>query len=124
MKPGILVVEDDRDLAEALATILSSEFSVHVAHDGLAAWQILTEGFAPRLVLLDVMMPKMSGCELLKRVRSNRAMANLAVALLTADKPHVDTCVSCQTQATRILLKPFEYEDLESLMKEFARKLA
>jgi DNA-binding response OmpR family regulator len=124
MKPGILVIEDDRPVAEALATVLGDEFDVTIADDGLAAWHLLARSYSPDLVLLDLKMPNMGGCELLRKIRAHSQHATLPVALITSDRLHAETCPSCKEFATHVLLKPFELEKLERLVEGYSLKRA
>jgi CheY-like chemotaxis protein len=80
----VLVVEDTEDARDILARMLRlGGFTAITAEDGFAALQALEQG-VPDLVLLDLMMPKMNGVELLDRLRHDPRWRNVPVILLTA----------------------------------------
>jgi DNA-binding response OmpR family regulator len=83
VKPTVLLVEDDRFLAGMYVAKLSLEgFRVVLATDGVEGWQSARES-KPDLILLDIVLPKMSGFELLERVRKHAGLAATPVILLT-----------------------------------------
>lgn len=83
----ILIVEDDFDVRGALAEVLSDcGFDVRAASDGVEALELLDAGLVPRVILLDLMMPRMDGVELRRRLLECDAYAALPVVLLTADR--------------------------------------
>lgn len=82
-KVKIVIIEDDTFLSEMYATKFSLEgFDMHVANDGQAGLE-LVEKVVPDLILLDVLMPKMNGFEVLTQLKANDALANIPVILLT-----------------------------------------
>lgn len=82
-KPTVLLVEDDRFLAGMYVAKLSLEgFRVVLATDGVEGWQSARDS-KPDLILLDIVLPKMSGFELLERVRRQPDLATTPVILLT-----------------------------------------
>jgi CheY-like chemotaxis protein len=84
MSPSILVVDDDRDIREAIAEILREEgFDVREACDGQQALARLAEG-KPDVMLLDLMMPVMSGWQVLQQVRGSEHYADLPIVVLSA----------------------------------------
>nr|MBP9121777.1 response regulator [Ignavibacteriaceae bacterium] len=83
MKTKILIVEDERDIVEFLTYNLELEnFTVIAAHDGEEGLKKMSE--KPDIVLLDIMMPKMDGYEVCRRIRENKQTAKLPVIFLTA----------------------------------------
>jgi len=82
-KKVILLVEDDEFLAELYATKLNLEgFEVHLASDGEKGLKLLKEK-KPDLVLLDIIMPKMDGFEVLKMIKADKTIKDTPVILLT-----------------------------------------
>jgi DNA-binding response OmpR family regulator len=68
----VLVIDDEHEIADTMAELLNAEgYSVSVAYDGAEAMQEIPK-FNPHLILLDLMMPRMGGFEVLKRLRENR----------------------------------------------------
>jgi CheY-like chemotaxis protein len=83
----VLVVEDDEDVREAVATILADEgYAVVTACHGREALDVLANGAKPCLVLLDLMMPVMDGWEVLEAMQQHAAMANIPVIVLSASR--------------------------------------
>jgi len=83
---SILLVEDDRDIRESIADALEEEgYSVTSAIDGIDALEKLRGGTLPQVILLDLMMPRMSGQELFEHVKQVREWRQIPIVLLTAD---------------------------------------
>ena len=90
---NILLVEDDTFISGMYHTKLKSiGFNVTLAEDGETAWNKLQEGDLPDLVLLDIVLPKKDGFEILEGIRADQRMKDLAVILLTnlEQKPDVE----------------------------------
>lgn len=106
----ILVVEDERKIARLLQIELESEgYHVKVAGDGLTGLELYREGDID-LLILDVMMPGMSGIELLRRVRTVDEYT--PVILLTAKSSIEDKVSGLDLGASDYMTKPFEIEEL------------
>jgi CheY-like chemotaxis protein len=81
----ILIVEDDRDIREALASALRVEgYDVQIASNGKEGLEKLAAIERPCLILLDLMMPIMSGLDFLAAIRQHDALATLPVVILSA----------------------------------------
>ncbi|HEX6474032.1 MAG TPA: response regulator, partial [Candidatus Limnocylindria bacterium] len=110
MKRRILVVEDDRTLRQALTFNLSREdYDVRVAVDGE---QALAAGRDPTLdlILLDVMLPAMSGLEVLRRLRSEAITTPVIVVSAKGDE--IDRVVGLKVGADDYVAKPFSRPEL------------
>lgn len=82
-KKTILLVEDDEFLAELYATKLNLEgYTVFLASDGEKGFKIATDKL-PNLILLDIILPKMDGFEMLKKLKTNKKTDKIPVILLT-----------------------------------------
>src|SRR5687767_13533973 len=80
----ILVVDDDADMRDSLTELLQEEgFIVATASSGLEALKRLSDGMRPVLILLDVMMPGMTGFEVLARVRMDASLAGIPVTIMS-----------------------------------------
>jgi CheY-like chemotaxis protein len=112
MTPLILVVDDNEDnLRIAREMLLARGFEVRIAHDGPSALASLEQQL-PDLVLLDVMMPKMSGMEVLDRIRKNPATAAIPVILVTVKSQDEDLLAGYKFGADYYITKPFTAKQL------------
>jgi DNA-binding NtrC family response regulator len=114
----ILVVDDDPAIATLLAEILTDEgYTVRLAYNGPGALSVIAAQ-VPDLVLIDLLMPGMSGLELLHAVRA-RGHADLPVILVTAAADRaVDLAVHT---AAAFLPKPFDLDELLSCVEQSLR---
>jgi DNA-binding response OmpR family regulator len=117
--PRVLIIDDDRDLTGMLAEYLSPEgFAVETAHtgeDGLAA--ALAADYS--LIILDVMLPRINGLEVLRRFRARSACP---VIMLTARGQDVDRIVGLEIGADDYLAKPFNARELLARMHAVLRR--
>jgi CheY-like chemotaxis protein len=108
----ILVADDDTDIARFIEINLRLVgFDVLVAHDGEQAERVIRDE-SPDLVLLDVMMPKMDGVELCRRVRANSLTWNLPIIMVTGKSLSADKVVGLTAGADDYLIKPFDVLEL------------
>lgn len=106
MQRKILVVDDNVDSITILRSILEQhDFSVQAALSGKEALQKLDED-VPDVVLLDVMMPEMSGLEVLQAIRDNNTTATLPVIMVTAKIQDDDVLAGYQYGADYYITKP------------------
>src|SRR5688572_21705956 len=116
----ILVVEDERKVASFIKRGLeASHYSVDVEHDGAAGLNRLIEGDYD-LVILDVMLPKLDGLEVMKEIRQKRV--NLPVLLLTAKVSVADKVAGLDLGADDYLTKPFAFEELLARVRVLLRR--
>lgn len=108
----ILIVEDEPDLVEVLSIIFRAYgYETEVAGDGVSALEAIAAR-PPDLVLMDVMMPRMNGLEVCRRLKQDPATRSLPVVLLTAKAHDVDKANGLEAGADAYLAKPFENVDL------------
>ncbi|MGP4061201.1 response regulator transcription factor [Halobacillus sp. H74] len=109
-KPNILVIEDEKKIARVLELELTYEgYQVAKAHDGLDGMQLFREQKWD-LVLLDVMLPGLSGTDVLRRIRSGDEQT--PVIMLTAKDAVEDKVTGLDLGANDYVTKPFEFEEL------------
>lgn len=110
--PHILLIEDEPNIAEAVRFVLSREgHRVSLCDSGDGAMARLEE-LAPDAVILDMMLPGMSGLEVLAVMRAQERWAALPVLMLTARGQARDREAAARAGATRFLAKPFGNGDL------------
>ena len=119
-RPRVLVVDDDRSIRQALERALPLEgFVVQSAADGLAALERL-EGEHPDLVVLDVMMPGLSGIEVTRRLRDQGS--RVPVCILSARDEVSDRVEGLRVGADDYLVKPFALEELVARLHALLRR--
>jgi two-component system response regulator CpxR len=117
----ILIIDDDVELTEMLGEYLEPEgFAVEVHHDGDSGLKRALQGDW-LLVVLDVMLPRMNGLEVLRRLRLE---SQIPVLMLTARGDAVDRVVGLQTGADDYLPKPFDPQELIARVHAILRRTA
>jgi two-component system response regulator RegX3 len=117
--PTVLVVEDEESFIEALVVGLKREgFLVNVARDGLEAVQLF-DVVRPDLVLLDVMLPRMSGIDVCRELR---AKSRVPIIMLTARDAEIDTVVGLEVGADDYVTKPFRLRELVARIRAALRR--
>ncbi len=113
----ILIVEDEVGIADFLKQGLEEEgYTVLVAYDGEAGLALALEQKV-NVILLDWMLPKMNGIELLNKIKSNSNINHIPVILLTSKMEHEDRMKGLEKGADAYLSKPFNTDELEILVK-------
>lgn len=116
----ILLVEDDEHLAKTLEIVLSEQHhTIDVAKDGLKGWD-LAEAFTYDLILLDVMLPKLDGISLCRRMRANRM--SVPIMLLTAKDSSNDKVMGFDAGADDYVVKPFDPHELGARIRALLRR--
>ncbi|MEC4853612.1 MAG: ATP-binding protein, partial [Jaaginema sp. PMC 1079.18] len=114
----ILIVDDEPINLRILMNNLSLEnYEVIQANNGLEALQLLEEGLRPDLVLLDVMMPHLTGYEVAVKIRELFLPSQLPIVMLTAKNQDVDVIEGFASGANDYLLKPFSKNELLARIK-------
>ena len=123
MTPNILVAEDEDSLATLLNYNLEKEgYAVAVAADGEEALMMVDEKL-PDLVLLDWMLPKVSGIEVCRRLRARTETRNLPIIMLTARGEETDRIRGLDTGADDYIVKPFSMSELSARIRAVLRRL-
>ena len=110
-RPRLLVVEDNPDMRSYLKAILQKHYQIVIARDGAEAVEHARH-VRPDLILTDVMMPKMSGHDLLQSVRADKALRSIPVIFLTARAGTEARIESLDAGADDYLSKPFDELEL------------
>ncbi|MBW2415247.1 MAG: winged helix-turn-helix domain-containing protein, partial [Deltaproteobacteria bacterium] len=119
-----LVVDDEPDLLELVRFNLEDAgYGVEVASSGSAALEVLRRS-VPDLLVLDLMLPDVSGTEICRRVRSDARLANLPVIMLTARSSEIDRVVGFEVGADDYVTKPFSPRELVLRVQAVLRRRA
>jgi two-component system phosphate regulon response regulator PhoB len=123
MTPHILVVEDEDSLATLLQYNLQKEgYDVALAGDGEEALLLVDERL-PDLIVLDWMLPKISGIEVCRRLRQRNETRNLPIIMLTARGEETDRVRGLDTGADDYVVKPFSMTELTARIRAVLRRL-
>lgn len=115
----ILIVEDDPNTAALVATYLQREgFDTLMAHDGMRALAMAKER-SPLLVILDVMLPKVDGWEICRRLRQR---SDVPILMLTAREEEIDRVLGLSLGADDYVVKPFSPRELVERVKAILRR--
>lgn len=111
-KGRVLIVEDDEDIAALLRYAFEDEgYIVSMSADGAGALRLLKES-RPRLVILDIMLPGLSGLEVLRYIRREPELKGTGVIMLTAKGEEMDRVVGFELGADDYVVKPFSPREL------------
>ncbi|MFM7745458.1 MAG: response regulator transcription factor, partial [Actinomycetota bacterium] len=117
--PVVLIVEDEESFVDALRVGLAREgFRVQVATDGQAALDLF-DIIRPDLVLLDVMLPKVSGIDVCRQLRKR---SQVPIIMVTAKGAEIDTVVGLEVGADDYITKPYRLRELVARMRAVMRR--
>jgi|TARA_R110002072_G_C7924704_1_gene531276 two-component system phosphate regulon response regulator PhoB len=123
MKPTVLVVEDEEALSMLLQYNLEKEgYNVVATADGEEAAMLVRE-IEPDLILLDWMLPSLSGIELCRRLRSRSETRNLPIVMITARGEEADRIRGLDTGADDYITKPFSTTELMARIRAVLRRI-
>ena len=118
----ILIIEDDRDIIELVRYNLVNEgFQVSAASDGAAGLASLKKS-PPDILLLDLMLPRLSGLEICKEIRRDSALNRLPILMLTARGEEADRVVGLEIGADDYVTKPFSPRELAARVRALLRR--
>src|SRR6202790_1858993 len=116
----VLIIDDDRELCQLVSVCLLREgMNVQVAHDGRCGLNMALSG-QHDLVILDMMLPELTGLQLLKQLRTS---SPIGVLMLTARGEEADRIVGLEYGADDYLSKPFSARELVARIRALARRL-
>ncbi|MEL6325662.1 MAG: response regulator [Cyanobacteria bacterium J06626_23] len=116
----ILLIEDDQTLVDILVSTLTAEhYAVDVAADGESGWE-MASGFVYDLILLDVMLPKLDGISLCRKLRSHGSQT--AILLLTAKDTSTSKVMGLDAGADDYMTKPFDPAELLARIRALQRR--
>ena len=114
----VLVVDDDIVSRMVLMHLIDGcgEFDIVEAEDGEDAWQQMAAGLDPAICFCDLRMPRLSGLDLLERVRANPRLAALPFVLVTSATDRATVDQAAQLGVNGYLVKPFKGEDVQACL--------
>ncbi len=117
-KACVLVVEDHQDMIDLMQLVLEGEgFYVAVATDGEQAIEMLTQ-FRPAIIITDLMMPKTTGVELIRHVKSKPELADIPIVAMSAARSG-EMSEAKAAGAVEALTKPLDFDYLVELLKHY-----
>jgi len=118
----ILIIEDEKDLAELLAFNLEKEgFTIRCSFDGISGLAAARDEI-PDLVVLDLMLPGLLGTEVCKALRKDTRTARIPVLMVTAKSDEIDRVVGFEVGADDYIVKPFSMRELTLRVKAILRR--
>ena len=122
MKPKILIIDDEIQIVELIRFNLeTSGYEVDIAYDGLDGYLKIKEN-APQLVLLDWMLPNISGIDMLKKIRNDKSLSDIPVIMLTAKNMESDKIEGLELGADDYITKPFSIKELLARVSSVLRR--
>lgn len=113
-KPLVLIADDDPDILLLISLTLERDgYDVMVARDGLTAYEGAVERL-PHLVVLDMMMPGIDGCEVARRLRANDSTKDVPIVIVTAFAEESQAAMALEAGADAYVKKPFSPRELLS----------
>ena len=121
-KQKILIVDDDNNIAELISLYLTKEcYDTKIVNDGEEAVREF-HSFQPNLILLDLMLPGMDGCDVCRRLKAQPVTAAIPVLMLTARGEEVDRIVGLTLGADDYVVKPFSVRELVLRIRAILRR--
>lgn len=124
MSATLFIVDDEPAITDMLSLAFElAGFRVQIAHNGIEAWQKLQDQ-TPDLLILDWMLPGLSGIELAHRIRHSPELKTLPIIMLTAKNEEESKILGLESGADDYVTKPFSTRELISRSKAVLRRLA
>jgi len=111
----VLICDDEPALRELIRVSLDGRFSFAEAHDGIECLDMARE-LRPDIVVLDMMMPRLNGLDVLIQIRDDDQLAGTPVIVLTAQPASRDEAM--RSGASRVMLKPFTPDEISAAVEE------
>lgn len=121
--PKVLMVEDNESISDILSFILTREkFEVELASDGREAQRRIQQGDPPDVVLLDVMLPYISGLQLVSIIREISAWREVPIIMLTGKSHENDIVGALNAGADDYIVKPFQPSELMARVRRLVQR--
>ena len=123
MAKKILVVDDERHIVRLVEVNLArAGYDVATAYDGIEALEVVKKA-RPDMIVLDVMMPRMDGFEVLKRLQADEETQNIPVIMLTAKAQDADIFKGWSSGVSSYLTKPFNPRELLTFVERIFQSI-
>jgi len=130
-KPNVLLIEDNADHAELIKRIIASSIHgttiIHLSDGEQAVDYLFRRGAYqqliydnPKLILLDLRMPKIDGHEVLRTIKSNPTLCEIPVVILSSSHAHSDISKAYQLHANSYLVKPGDFDTFKKLINDLS----
>lgn len=118
----VLIVDDEKDIVETIKFVLESEgISCITAYDGEEALnKAKTE--KPDLIILDVMLPKINGYKICRLLKFDTKYKDIPILMVTARSQEEDKLIGADTGADEYITKPFNIDDVITLVKKYLKE--
>jgi two-component system phosphate regulon response regulator PhoB len=124
MSQLVMIVEDEVDLATTLEyNLRQAGYDVRVAHTGRSALALVAQHPLPDLVVLDLMLPDLTGVQVCRRIRDDEALGNIPVVMCTAKGEEIDRVVGLEVGADDYVVKPYSMRELLLRIRAVLRRL-
>ena len=122
MSKKILIIEDEKDIVELIAHYLEKDgFKTISASDGAKGLELVKEK-SPDMVILDLMLPKIDGIEVCKRIKADSKSTSIPIIMLTAKGEETDRIIGLELGADDYITKPFSPRELVARIKAIFRR--
>ena len=119
-KKNILIVDDDAKILGLLKDLFKEFYNISTASNGMDALRQIHRK-KPALIVLDVMLPRLSGFEVLKRIKMNKDTENIPVIMLTAKDSGEHKLLGISLEADEYIPKPFDISYVEKVVKKWLK---
>lgn len=117
----IFIADDEPHIVRALSFVFERDgYTVETASDGAAALRLIKE-LKPRIVFLDLVMPKMTGDEVCKTIKQDKDLKDIHIVILTCKGQELDREVSIASGADTFITKPFSPKEVLKMVKDILR---
>lgn len=117
----VLVIEDEAHIADAEKLILQDEHRVFIANTGSEGLAMATK-LRPEVIVLDIMLPHISGYEILQKLREDKTLSNTKIVMVTAKNEQADEDIGMDLGADDYIMKPFEPEELTHVVNQVLKR--
>lgn len=105
-KKKVLIVDDCKENLDVLYNLLKDTYNVNAAKDGNTALKLLNSGLSPDIILLDIMMPQISGYEICKIIKSNKKLSKIPIIFISSKSGEFDEKKGFEVGAVDYITKP------------------